>query len=175
VADLEEKITPVEDQKEKPTGPTQITVRNNDGSFRQVLKDKAGKFVKKPRAMPETREVTRAMREFLNQKLEADDEGKLIKSSKNRIQQQLENIHRIAINTSGDPKAMMAAIAAFEALHARAHGKVSPGDQELGALERAGVKIVVLTAPELPNSGEIQPREKPTPSFIEAEIIDVKE
>ena len=173
--DSAEKTVQPEAQPEKPEGPTALTIAAGNGKFKTVLKDgKSGKFVKKPRAMPETREMTRMMREFLNKKITADDEGNIVKADKTVAEQILLNMLRIAVNQNPDPKWGQNAIAATEWLHRRAHGKDAPGDAELGALERSGVKFVYVTAPNLPNQGELKPREPVKPSFEEAPYIDAE-
>jgi hypothetical protein len=171
-----------------PEGPTSITVRNaHGGGFSTRLKDKSGKFVRKPKQVPETREVTDMMRRLLNS-AEADSNGKLIKGAKTRFRKMFDNMVDIATNRatikefdkegnleseSADAKAMMAAVKAFEVLMARAYGKVAPGDEEMDALKTAGVKIVVIPPPDLMHPETVaEDHKSPTkPSFIDAEII----
>lgn len=162
-------------QPAKPEGPTALTIATGDGKFKTILKDgKSGKFVKKPRALPETREVTRMMREFLNKKISVDDDGNIVKADKTVAEQMMLNMLRIATNTNPDPKWGQNAIAATEWVHRRAHGKDAPGDAELGALERSGVKFVYVTAPNIPSEGELKPKEQLKPSFSEPAYIDAE-
>lgn len=185
MADSEEKS--VETQPELKAEPTAIvkTVRGRYDNVRSMLVDSAsGRFMKQPKRMPETREVTRQLRNFLNNKAEVGGDGRLTKSSKSLLSNIFENIASIALNQSSDPKAMMAAVAAAEWLMLRGHGKPSPGDAELGALEKAGVRVVVITSPDLMHketlSEEERQAEKPVkPSFadipfIEGEVVDSK-
>ena len=78
--------------------------------------------------------------------------------------------------TVKDAKMAMASVKAYEALMARVYGKIQPGDEELDALKVAGVKVVIVSAPDLKNNTVIEdkPREVIKPSFIEAEIVENK-
>jgi hypothetical protein len=150
VADSEEKNTTGEAQPETPAGPTAMIVRTNAGGLREVLKGPDGKFVKKQRGMPETREVTRLIRNILNAPV-ANEDGKIDRKGKKAITLMVENIIKIATYDGSDSKAMMAAVQAFEALMLRAHGKPKANEEEAEALQLSGVKYVVIQAPELPN------------------------
>lgn len=173
MTDSDPKEKPVEAPQEKPKGPTAITVRAGKDKFRQMLKDpSSGKFLRMPKKMPDSREVTRFLRNLGNSKLEVGPDGRLTKSSKSLIQNMTENICRIAMYDGNDPKMAAAAVAGYETVMARMWGKTSMSDQDAGALERAGVKIVVISAPALPNEGELVPREMLKPSFSEAPFID---
>lgn len=156
-----------------PAGSTEIVVRNADGkTFSTRLKDEKGKFIRKRKPMPEANELTRLMRTLLNQ-AEADADGRLTHASRTRVRRMFDNMVAIATNEDKDPKALMAAVKAFEVLMARAYGKVQPSDQELGALERAGVKIVVVQPPELnhPMVTDQEKKKPEQPSFADAEVI----
>ena len=73
-----------------------------------------------------------------------------------------------------DAKLAMAATQAFKELMLRAHGMPSKSDEELDALKKEGVKIVVIAPPEMVNKEIVAEttREKLVPSFIDAEIIE---
>jgi hypothetical protein len=76
-----------------------------------------------------------------------------------------------------DAKCAMASVQAFKELSLRAYGAPSKSEEEIEAMQTQGVKIVVLTPPEFMINKQIteeKPREKLTPSFIEAEIVDNK-
>lgn len=134
----------------EPAGPTAIVVRTQQGGLREVLKGPDGKFAKKQRGMPETREVTRLIRNILNAPV-ADEDGKLDRKGKKAIAKMVENMIAIATYAGKDAKAMMAAVQAFEALMLRAHGKPKANEEEAEAMQLSGVKYVVIQAPELPN------------------------
>jgi hypothetical protein len=186
MADSVEEQKPTEpQQEEKPVEAlvTSKTMRTAKGFRTMQIDPKTHKFVKQPKKMPETREVTRLWREALNKKIQADANGNLTKSSKTRLEQIFERMVAIATNDSADPKWGQNAIAAAEFIMTRAHGKAAPGDAELGALERAGVRVVVLTDPSLshPEVEAYEDRlhskpEKPSfadAPFIEGEVVDV--
>lgn len=168
-----------ETQSEKPKGPLEITVKNCDGqTFSTRLKDATtGKFLKKPKPLPEAREITRMMRTLLNQAEGTlnEETGKVtvVKGTKTRFRKMFDNMVRIASFESEDPKAMMAAVKAFEAVALRALGKPSASDEDLEALRVSGVKVVIIQPPELEHKEvlEEKPQEILRPSFIKAEII----
>ena len=92
-----------------------------------------------------------------------DDEGKIVK-------------HGVPL-TVKDAKLSMASTQAFKELMLRAYGMPSRSDEELDALKEQGVKIVIITPPEEMVNKEVveeKPKEKLTPSFIEAEIVENK-
>lgn len=162
MADSEQKDPVVEAQPEKPVGPTAIIVRTKHGGLREALKDEHGKFVKKQRGMPETREVTRLIRNILNAPVAID--GKIDRKGKKAIERMVDNIISIASYEGHDPKGMMAAVQAFEALMLRAHGKPKANEEEMEAMQLSGVKYVVIRAPELPNSEVVDAGEDKTPT-----------
>lgn len=171
--------TPAAAQPEKPVEPTAIvkTLRTKEGGVRTALVNAQGKFVKQPKKMPEGREMQRVLRNFGLDKLEVGPDGRLTKSSKSLVLNMTENIARIAMYSGNDGKAMAAAVAAYNILMERMWGKNAPSDQELGALERAGVRVVVLSAPELMHPEELteeqlRPAAPVRPSFAEAPFIE---
>lgn len=155
--------------EEKPSGPTSIVVHNRDGSVRESLKDEHGKFVKKPKRMPETREVTRIIRNILNMPV-ADANGKIDRKGKKAIEEMVGSLIQIVLDgQNGKGPDRMAAVQAFEALMLRGHGKPQTSDADMESMQLSGVKYVVIQAPELPNptivdADKIKP---PTaPSFL---------
>lgn len=173
MSDSEEKpVEAPQPEKVEESNATAKIVRTNTGGFRTALVNNKGQFVKQPKKMADTREVTRALRDIGNRKLTANWDGTLTKSSRTLIEDTAYNLLRIASYKGNDSKMAQVAVAAWEAFMTRAHGKAAPGDAELGALERAGVKIVVLTAPDLPSEGELQPREQLKPNFTEVPFIE---
>lgn len=162
--------------EEKPTGPVSMIVPKFGGGVREILKDPVtGKIVAKPKRMVSTLEVTRLGRKFLD--MQVPNDKKLGTRAKKRIEQLFETMYEIAtsVDKDSDPKDKMAAVQAFKEITLRIYGKPTISDEEKDALERAGVKIVVIPAPVLMNPAvvpEHQQVEKPVkPSFIEAEYI----
>lgn len=78
--------------------------------------------------------------------------------------------------TVKDAKLAMASTQAFKELMLRAYGMPSKSDEELDALKKEGVKIVIIAPPEMVNRDIIPEttREKLVPSFIDAEIVETK-
>jgi hypothetical protein len=154
-----------EETKNAPSAPTEIVVRNADGvTFSTRLKDEKGRFLRKPKAMPEGREFTRKMRKTLNKLVEKGDMTEFEKAFINML--------RIAQNEDTDPKAMSAAVLAFKELSMRALGKPSASDEEIEALKTSGVKVILVQPPQLMHQ-DIKEEQK-EPQFIEAEILDKK-
>jgi hypothetical protein len=155
----------------EPKSPTEIVVRSPEGTLVTRLKDEKGRFVKKPRPLPSTKEITRLGRTLLNS-AEAGPDGKAIKGTATRHRRIFDNLVRIATLETEDPKALMAVIKAAELLYLRYVGKPSASEEELEALKTSGVKIVVVQPPELVNNAPAEERKEPAkPSFLDAEII----
>lgn len=92
-----------------------------------------------------------------------DEEGNVIKTGKQMI--------------AADAKVMIASVTAFKELMLRSYGMPSRSDEEMDAMKEQGVKIVVLTPPEMINKEVVEekPRETLKPSFAEVvEIIENK-
>jgi hypothetical protein len=70
----------------------------------------------------------------------------------------------IVLSQSTNEKESSSAVKAFEAL-GKASGFADKPE------ERQQFVSIVITMPDLPNMGEIQPREKLIPSFIDAEVL----
>ena len=163
---------------------------------RVVLRGEGGKFQKKKKSMPKTEEITRYMRELLN-KAEAGPDGKVVSGSKTRFRRMFDNIFNIAAadpmqlvmdklgnvlinNETGKPytyfdaKCAMSSTQAFKELMLRVYGMPSKSDEEIDALKKEGVKIVIIAPPEMVNKEIVAEtaREKLVPSFIDAEIIE---
>lgn len=153
---------------ENPSGVTTIVVANQHGALREVQKDAKGRFIKKPRPLIPTIEFTRAERKKLN----------AVRSDKDGLTEYMVafmNIVRIAQNEDSDPKAMMAAVKAFEIMRQSALGKFAPSEQELDKLTNQPVKTIIVVAPELMHpevvDGDKPVEKKSQPSF--AEVIGV--
>jgi hypothetical protein len=185
-----------EGNPEKNPGPTTELVRNHfTGGLIQRERGINGKFLKKQKALPLTVDLTRLMRNLLNQAVAGPD-GKMSKGDKSRNRNMLDTMYRYAtmeaerplINKAGepiivdgklltevDPKIMMAAVQAYKELMLRAYGKPSASDEELDALKKQGVKIVLIEAPPNMMNREIveeRPRETLKPKFIEGEFSE---
>ena len=78
--------------------------------------------------------------------------------------------------TVKDAKIAMASTQAFKELMLRAYGMPSKSDEEIDAMKKEGVKIVVIAPPEMVNKEivEEKPRELMVPSFIDAEFVENK-
>ena len=78
--------------------------------------------------------------------------------------------------TVKDAKLAMASTQAFKELMLRAYGMPSKSDEEIDAMKKEGVKIVVIAPPEMVNKEIVAEtvREKLVPSFIDAEIVENK-
>jgi hypothetical protein len=149
-----------EAQTEKPSGPTAIVVRNRDGGVREALKNEKGQFVKKPKRMPETREVTRIIRNILNMPV-ADVNGKIDRKGKKAIEEMVGSLIQIVLDgQNGKGPDRMAAVQAFEALMLRGHGKPQTSDADMESMQLSGVKYVVIQAPE---------------NMMKSEVIDVND
>lgn len=164
---VEEKPT-----SEKPT-TTAIVVRNSDGiTFSTRIKDEKGRFQKKEKAMPSTKDLKRWGRSLLN-RAEAGPDGKPVKGKQSRQRVMFDRLYEIATKDVDDPKAWMAQIKATELLYLMFHGKFSPGDEEIEALKVSGVKFVVIQPPELVHKEKEEGiREQPEkPAFLDAEVV----
>ena len=138
MADLEPKpiVTPL------PEGVTSIVVVNQHGAAREMLKDEKGRFVKKQKPLIPTVEFTRAERKKLSN----------VRSDKDGLTEYMVafmNIVRIAQNEDNDPKAMMAAVKAFEVLRTSALGKPATSEQDLDRITTQPVKVIIVQAPQL--------------------------
>jgi hypothetical protein len=149
-------------------GPTTaLVVKPKDAS--------TGKFVKRTKThAPTGREFTEYLREYVQGRLEVSDEtGKLTKDSKKRMERILDN--QIFIASDSTVEARSASVKAAQLILERCYGRAPMADEDRASMERAAVKIIIVTSPDLPNMGEIQPREKLIPSFIDAEVLHTNE
>ena len=171
MADSEKEPKPLPASQE---GVTSLVVRNpkdKDGvvTTREALKNTKGQFVKKPKPLLPTVEFTRAERKALNA-------ASPTKEGLTEYMHAFMNLVRIAQNEDSDPKAMMAAVKAFEVLRTSALGKPAPSEQELDKITNQPVKTIIIQAPQLMHpeiiDGDKPKEEKKQPSF--AEVLDVK-
>ena len=195
MADSEEKNSA--QPEEKPAVTEELVLHAKSQDFVKANRKSNGQFAKKTREMPSSLEVTRLMRTLLNQ-AESGPDGHILKGAHSRFRKMFDKIYEIATCgfeqpvrdrqgnvvlladgtplTYKDAKMAMASVQAFKELMLRAHGEAPKNDAELEALQQQGVKIVVITPPEMMNKEiktELQ-QEKLVPKFIEAEIIENK-
>lgn len=164
---------PEEKKEDKPTQTTtELMVRNSDGvTFSSRIKDEKGRFVKKQRPLPSSKEIIRLGRNLFNS-AEAGPDGKPVKGKNTRHREIFDRLYSIATMKTEDPKAFMAQIKASELLYMRYWGKPSISDEELEAMQISGVKFVLVQPPQLmhPEMKE----EHREPEFISAEIVEDK-
>ena len=155
------------------------------------IRGENGKFVRQPKTMPKSEDMTRYIRNVLN-RAEANDDGVITKGSKSIINRMVKNITKNAmtdaeqpvydkmgnqVGTAVDPKIMMAAAQNFKEIMLRGYGAPSKSDEELNAMKTQSVKVIVIQPPaEMVNREVIEdkPREKLEPAFLDAEIVDNK-
>jgi len=166
------------DSEQKPSlpeGVVALTIRNpiaKDGSvtYREVLKDKAGKFIKKAKPLIPTTDFVRSRRKRLAQTTDGI-------TADMQIMNELLAIVNTPIERDKtgvpDAKFAMAKVKAAETIWLYTLGKPSPSEQEMDLLRHDGVKIVIVQPPDLMH-GEITEETKPEklkPSF--ADILDI--
>ena len=155
------------------------------------IRGENGKFVRQPKTMPKSEDMTRYIRNVLN-RAEANEDGKITRGSKSRINRMVSNIIRNAemdavqpiydkmgnqVGTAVDPKIMMASAQNFKEIMLRGYGAPSKSDEELNAMKMQKVSVVIITPPaEFMNKEvkEDKPREPLEPAFLDAEIVENK-
>ena len=150
-----------------PPGTALEIVRTKEGGTREMIRNEKGHFVKKPKPLIPTIEFTRKERKILNR----------VRSDRDNMSEHeiaFMNILRIAQNEDSDPKAMMAAVKAYEIVRNSALGKIAPSEQEMDKLTTQPVRVVVIQAPQLmhPEVQEERAQELLKPSF--AEVLGIK-
>ena len=146
-----------------PESTALVIVKTKEGETREMIRDTgSGKFVKKTRPLIPTIEFTRAERKKLNA-VRSDKEGLT------EYMVAFMNIVRIAQCEDKDPKAMMAAVKAFEVIRQSALGKYATAEQDLDRITTQPVKVVVIQAPQLmhPDVIEEKPKEILVPAWVE--------
>jgi hypothetical protein len=188
-----ENQTPIKTEKNE-----EIVMRK--GEPVKLLRGGGGRFQKSPKTMPKTIDVTRLMRNLLNQPI-ANEDGKLTKGGISRFRKLFDNIYNIATMSPEQPvmdrlgnvlyvvgddgnkhplmvkdaKIAMASVQAFKELMLRAYGMPSKSDEEMEAMKTQGVKIVILQHPEMMDKTVVEdkPRPKLEPAF--AEVLEITE
>jgi hypothetical protein len=148
-----------------PPGTSLVIVPTKEGGTREMIRNEKGHFVKKPKPLIPTVEFTRKERKILS-KIRSD------KNNMNEHEVAFINILHIAQNEDKDPKAMMAAVKAYEIVRNSALGKIAPSEQEMEKLQTQAVKVIVVQAPSGIKAMEERPPEPKQPSF--ATVLDVK-
>lgn len=148
-----------------PPGTSLVIVPTKEGGTREMIRNEKGHFVKKPKPLIPTVEFTRKERKILS-KIRSD------KNNMNEHEVAFINILHIAQNEDKDPKAMMAAVKAYEIVRNSALGKIAPSEQEMEKLQTQAVKVIVVQAPSGIKAMEERPPEPKQPSF--AAVLDVK-
>ena len=166
------------------------------------VRGEGGKFVKQKKSMPKSEDMTRLIRNLLNQPMAGPD-CKMRKGDISRARMILDNIVQIAANdpngilldkfgkpimlkrqdgseypaTVFDAKAAMASTQAFKELWLRGFGMPSKSDEELEAQKTQGVKIVILQHPEMMDKIVVEdaPKPKLEPAFAEVTEITTNE
>jgi len=162
---------------QNPPGTSIVVVKNpvaKDGSvtYREVLKDEHGKFIKKVKPLPATIEFVRSRRKRL---LQPNADG--VTADMQIMNELLQIINTpIECDRQGlpDAKFAMAKVKAAETVWLYTLGKPSPSEQEMDLLKHNGVKIVIVQPPDLMHSEiteEIK-EEKTQPSF--ADVLSIK-
>lgn len=183
-------------EPEKPAVTEEIILHPANGAPVKRLRGEGGKFQKQPKAMPKSLDVTRLMRNLMLQP--ADPNGKLGKKAQTRIRQMFDNVFAVAtmspeqpvfdrlgnpvLDKDGNPltvkdaKIAMASVQAFKELMLRTYGTPSKSEEELDAMKKDGVKIVIIAPPEMVNRVVVEekPREQLKPAFIDGEFTTNK-
>src|SRR5271157_5201151 len=195
--DSEIKIEEKAGEEKTPAVSIEMVRHNGKDTLTKRMRGEGGKFVKQPKTMPKSLDVTRLLRNLLNQPV-ADENGKMTKGGLTRLRKMFDNIYQIAIMPSEQPlldkfgkpmldaagrvvtikdaKIAMASVQAWKELMLRAHGMPSKSDEELESMKTQAVKVVILQHPDMmdKNIYEEKPRETLKPAFIDAEIVENK-
>jgi len=168
---------------QNPPGTTSITVRNplgKDGvqTYREVLKDKDGKFIKKARPPIPVIDFVRAGRKRLAQIRKDQKTFNDVTEDMSIVEELLAIIHTPIEydQKTGLPDSKFAGVKvqAADTLWLHFKGKPSTSEQDLEALKHDGIKVVIVQPPDLMHSEitEEKKEEKKVPSF--ANVLDVK-
>jgi hypothetical protein len=183
------------DSEVKPSVNTEEIVIRRDTPTK-VVRGEGGKFKKQQKTMPKTQDVTRLLRNLLNQ-AEAGPDGVLRKGDKSRLRKMFDTMVTIASRTGEtpvtdkfgnvvmkpdgtpylfiDPKIEANSIQAFDKLALRVYGAYNKSDEELDAMKTSGVKFVVVPFPSDMMNKEIvedKPKDALKPAFIEGEFTE---
>ncbi len=186
---MEDSVEKKPEQPRTPKAPAEsIEMVRNNSKLSKRIRGEGGKFVKQPKTMPKSEDMTRYIRNVLN-RAEANEDGVITRGSKSIISRMVKNITKNAmmdaerpifdndgnqVGTSVDPKIMMASSQNFKEIMLRGYGTPSKSDEELNAMKTQTVKVLILKHPELMDKTvyEEKPRLKLEPAF--AEVLDIK-
>src|ERR1035437_94553 len=179
----------------KPAESVEIVHHMGGDKLTKRIRGEGGKFVRQPKTMPKSEDMTRYLRNVLN-RAEANEDGTITKGSKSRISKAFNNVLKNAempaeqpmrdklgnqlFNKNGspimivDPKIMMASAQNLKEAMLISYGTPKKSDEELNAMKTQTVKVVILQHPELMDKTvyKEKPRPKLEPAF--AEVLDVK-
>src|ERR1035437_8843562 len=138
-----------------PVESVEMVRHNGKVKLTKRIRGEGGKFVKQPKTMPKSEDMTRYLRYVLNH-AEAGADGKITQGSRTRITRMTQNIiknaemdaERVVFDKLGnlvldenckpvkivDPKIMMASAQNFKEIMLRAYGAPSKSDEELNAM-----------------------------------------
>jgi hypothetical protein len=113
------------------------------------------------------KKYTRSLASQVRNYLESAKKRAVDKEGRNRLQQVLENLFRIAASEEHPH-----AVAAAQVLLDRAYGKPKPSEEELDAIKGSGFQLVYVQRPEIdPDIPQQQELPAPKPDFLDAEIV----
>jgi hypothetical protein len=172
MAEAKDNKTQAQAAEKPPESTSLVIVPTKEGGTREMIRATgSGQFVKKNKPLPPVIEFTRKERKFLNRFSEDP-------VFKDLTEHEVAFIHVMRIaqgKGSGDPKADMAAVKAYEIAMRRALGKEAPSEQELDRLTNQPVKTIIVVAPELMHPDLVEEKIKAQneqPAF--ATILEVK-
>src|SRR5271157_1801652 len=93
--DSEIKIEEKAGEEKTPAVSIEMVRHNGKDTLTKRMRGEGGKFVKQPKTMPKSLDVTRLLRNLLNQPV-ADENGKMTKGGLTRLRKMFDNIYQIA-------------------------------------------------------------------------------
>src|ERR1019366_5117998 len=179
--------TPEQPGTKAPVESVEMVRHNGKVKLTKRIRGEKGQFVKQPKTMAKSEDMTRYLRNVLNS-AECEAGGKITQKSRSHIRKMTLNIVKNAemdaeqpvynkqgeqVGTAVDPKIMMASAQNYKEIMLRAYGAPSKSDEELNAMKMQSVRIVIIQHPEMMDKVVVEdkPHEKPVPAFLDAEII----
>ena len=161
----------VEEKQETTTsvaivrGVPQTLVKGSDGRF------------KKQKKMVSTLDVTRALRKLTCKRKPEYNGLTQFENATQKLLDYIEDAYNVDMDDKEKSKHMAVAVQAYKEIGLRAFGKPSASDEEISALQTAGVKFVLIPAPVLMHPEVIvdAPKKPLVPSFIDAEVVSTNE
>jgi len=122
-----------------------VVIKTKEGGTREMIRASSGQFVRKPKPPAPVVDFTRKDRKFLNSPNKKNP-------GLTEHEVAFRNVMRIAQGEgSGDPKADMAAVKAYEVAMRRALGKEDPSEKEMDKLTTQPVKTIIVVSPDIMN------------------------